>query len=150
MMLSGGSMKLDRKYYRYEKWEDFSSGMYSVVSPKEREIILPRAIEFMGNIKLFESFMKRVVVEWPHSSEHNLSSKSSNRRAWIGQASCAMALVCPEDVTREAWGMIGEQKRILANRAADRVIKKWEKRYESEGWQIYFNLGESRLHGRNT
>jgi len=58
-----------------------------------------------------------------------LTDSNLNRKAWIGHAACAMALGCPEDITREAWGRLTDEQRILANREAERAIQQWERGY---------------------
>lgn len=93
---------------------------------KTREDYLAKAIEFTGNARLYGEYMLRVAREWKYSCEHNLSCETQNRKAWIGHAACALALLCPEDIVREAWGHLSEEQQREANHVADIAIKYWE------------------------
>lgn len=95
-------------------------------SVRDRQSWLKKAIEFTGDHELYGYWMLRVAKEWKHSCEHNLSGAWQNRRAWIGHAAVAMAIQCPEDIVRQAWGFLTEEQQRLANAAADRAIEYWE------------------------
>jgi len=73
--------------------------------------------------------MVKVVEQWKHSCEHNLSNLEQNRKAWIGHAACALAFQCPEDIIRQAWGYLTKEQQILANNEAEKAIKLWESEY---------------------
>lgn len=70
---------------------------------ENREEMLKDAIKFTGDPNLYGRAMLRVIKEWKHSCEHNLTNTEQNRKAWLGHAACAYALGFPEDVVREAW-----------------------------------------------
>jgi hypothetical protein len=70
--------------------------------------------------------MKRVVNEWKYSCEHNLSDMTQNRKAWLGHAACALALLCPEDIVRSAWGFLTRTQQSKANWQAEKNINIWE------------------------
>ncbi len=116
--------------------------MWGNVDDKEDYLI--KAIKFTGNAVLYGSFMNRVVNEWSISCENALTDFSINRKAWIGHAASALALNCPEDITRMAWGKLNEIQQILANREADRAIKRWEDNYRKNK-NIREYLGETML-----
>lgn len=90
---------------------------------------LQEAIEFTGNHKLYGRYMMRVVNEWPVSCENALTDRNLNRKAWIGHAACALAMRCPEDIVRKAWGFLTDGQRTLANKEAARAIRFWEITY---------------------
>jgi hypothetical protein len=96
---------------------------------ENRREYVRRAIEFTGNHKLYGSFMMRVVLEWPVSCENALTDYLLNRRAWVGHAACALAIQCPEDITRSAWKCLTDEQRFLANKEATRAIQCWENTY---------------------
>lgn len=121
-------MKLKRVWVPIELWEELQWNMWGEVSNRQR--YLQRAVIFTGNHRLYGRYMNRVTREWPNSCLNALTDQSLNRRAWIGHAACALALCCPEDVTRQAWGLLTHEQRILANREADRAIQSWEMRYQ--------------------
>lgn len=97
---------------------------------KDRQLYLNKAIEFTGDHVLYGSWMMRVIEEWPNTCEHNLTNKTINRKAWIGHAAVAMAIQCPEDIVRQAWGYLTQEQRDLANNQADAAIRKWELQHE--------------------
>jgi uncharacterized protein YjbJ (UPF0337 family) len=37
-----------------------------------------------------------------------------------------LAIGCPEDIVREAWGMLTDEQRTKANAKAHEAIKQWE------------------------
>ena len=43
-----------------------------------------------------------------------------------GHAAVAMAIQCPEDIVRLAWGYLTGEQQDLANAAAQRAIEFWE------------------------
>lgn len=110
-------------WHPYWAWEEFHHNMWGEVD--SRKEWLKKAIEFTGNDVLYGSWMMRVAKEWKHSCEHNLT-KSAGRKAWIGHAAVAMAMQCPEDIVREAWGYLTKQQQDLANMRAQEAIDYWE------------------------
>lgn len=119
---------LKRVYHPYWLWEEVAGGMWSDVANKAEMLRL--AIAFTGNSQLYGSFMQSVIKHWPYSCENALTDHSLNKRAWIGHAACAFALGCPEHITREAWGYLTDEQRILANQEADRAIRSWVLDYQ--------------------
>jgi hypothetical protein len=103
---------------------------------------------FTGNHRLYGRYMMRVVSEWPNSCLNALTDGNLNRKAWIGHAACAFALRCPEDITRQAWGLLSNEQRVLANRQAERAIQSWELRHVTSG-RIHPVMAESLLWGRD-
>ena len=87
---------------------------------------LKHAIWFTGDHELYGMYMKRVVLSWRYSCEHNLSNVTQNRKAWLGHAACALAFECPESIVRKAWSFLSEEQQALANNQADKCIKLWE------------------------
>lgn len=135
-------MDLDRVWHKIENWEEIEFGMWSdVYDPVS---YLAKAISFTSDHDLYGSYMIRVVNEWPISCENALTDRNLNRRAWIGHAACALAMGCPEDITRKAWGYLTSEQQEMANRQADGAIKLWEFNYrKSKG--IYQPVEEKML-----
>jgi len=121
-----------RVYHPFQLWEEIKAGMWKCVSERRKEKLLRRAVVFMSDDMIFGMYMKDVTTKWKYSCEHNLTDFNQNRIAWLGQAACALALGCPEDVTRLAWGKLTEQQRALADLKAENCIKEWEKLYEEQ------------------
>lgn len=138
---------MNRIYHPYWLWEEVEANMWGTVS--DRKLYLQRAADFTGDHLKYGRFMLRVVNEWRYSCENALTDLNLNRRAWVGHAACALAIGCPEDITREAWGMLTVQQQDRANAQADHAIKEWERKH-AEGSGIREPLGEQVLPGRNT
>lgn len=134
--------KFKRVYHPYYKWEEIRFNMWGEVS--DRRYFLKKAIEFTGDHILYGSFMRRVVGEWPISCENALTDYNINRKAWIGHAACALAIQCPEDITRQAWKELNYEQQYLANKEASRAISSWENMY-FESKQLCNNVGEKML-----
>lgn len=112
-------------YHPYQKWEDFTSGMWRKETKEYEERMLQEIIEFTGDCNKYGDAMLRVIKEWQISCEHNLTNKGINQKAWVGHAACCIEKHYPEYLVRQAWGMLTEQQRIDANKRADYAIKQW-------------------------
>lgn len=119
-------MKIKRIYHPYTSWEDYNNGMWREIKDKEeRADLLKKAIEFIGDHKLYGKYMIKVIENWTITCEHNLTDSSLNKQAWIGHCACSLAINCPEDITREAWNYLTKEQQDLANREADKAIRLW-------------------------
>lgn len=125
---------MKRIWHPYTKWEDWHAGMWRRLLPQEEPPFVERAIAFTGDARLYGSFMFRVVQEWPFSSEHNLTERSMNRRAWVGHAAACLAFGCPEYLTRRAWWMLSQEQRDAADHQATLAILAWERRNDPQLW----------------
>ena len=114
---------LPQVWHPYWAWEEVAHGMWSDVA--DRKSMLRQAIAFTGDHVQYGHYMQRVIVEFPTGCENALTNPSLNHRAWIGHAACALAINCPEDITREAWGRLTDEQRLLANKQAERAICAW-------------------------
>ena len=110
------------------KWEEVEHNMWGHVNGKNEW--LQKAIEFTGDHKLYGSWMRKVTATWTNSCSHHLTKIGTNRKPWIGHAAVALAIQCPEDIVREAWGHLSKEQQDLANLEAKMAIEEWErKRY---------------------
>lgn len=128
-----------RRYHPFWSWEDV--GMWRDVTAAEKRELLSVAIEFTGDHVRYGAAMLRVVEEFPIACEHNLTELSMNRQAWIGHAAAYLAHKLPEYVTREAWGLLTQQQRVLADAEAAKAIREWERRATSPDRSIHPQLG---------
>jgi hypothetical protein len=126
MILRERPTLIKRIYHPYWKWEECKYNMWGRV--KDRKDWLQKAVDFTGDHLLYGKWMVKVVNDWKYSCEHNLSDIAQNRQAWIGHAAVAYAIQCPEDIVRQAWGLLTEEQQILANEQADSAILLWEGR----------------------
>jgi hypothetical protein len=97
--------------------------MYAKVKEIDYTLRL-KCAELLSSEELYLA-MKRVTNEWPYSSEHNLTNKSINRQAWLGQAACYKITGAPESVTKEAWNTLSPEVQDKANGIADKVIREY-------------------------
>jgi hypothetical protein len=118
--------KIKQIYHRYEKWEDYKNGMYSLVSVGEVELLVGNAYSLLANPFILKSAMRRVVNEWIISSELNMTNLESNRRAWLGAAACSLIQDVPEYLTRVAWNTLTSHQQTRANDVANQIIDEWE------------------------
>ena len=113
---------IEQRFYRYELWEDFQSGMYN---PRSNDDKIAKAIECLSDEKICRQHMKKAVTEWVIATEQNLTNPETNGRAWLGQCACFLYAGCHDEETRRAWVMMTETARKRANKIADEVIKEW-------------------------
>lgn len=104
--------------------EEVSHNMWGDVSRKKTWLQI--AIVFTGDHELYGEWMRKVAASWKHSCEHNLT-KPGDKRPWIGHAAVALAIGCPEDIVREAWGHLTEEQQEKANAKAAEAIEYWKK-----------------------
>lgn len=117
------SWKFKRVYRPVGEWEEIAHNMWGEATC--RKTSLAQAIALTGDAIEYGKYMQRVVKEWPVSCENALTDNSLNQRAWIGHAAVALAINCPEDITRTAWGYLTDEQRLLANKEAVRAIHCW-------------------------
>lgn len=109
-------------WHPFEILEEANSQMWGNVN--HRTTWLQLAQIFTGNAELYGEWMLRVVEAWPKSCEHNLS-KGGDKRPWIGHAAVALAINCPEDIVRAAWGSLSQAQQDAANKKAEEAIEIW-------------------------
>lgn len=127
--------------YPYNKWEDFLNGMYRIPDKPYNEDLILDCVNLLENEKGFFESSLSLIREWKISAEHNLSNKSINRQAWIGQAACCYKYKAPELVTRVAWSRVKPLNKIKANKIADKIIRI----YEAENRKLYKGVEEEGL-----
>lgn len=111
-------------WHPYWAWEEVKNNMWGDVENKKEW--LQKAIDFTGDHNLYGSWMIEVAKNWKYSCEHNLTKNDTNKKAWIGHAAVAMAIQCPEDIVREAWGHLTKEQQDMANMRAQEAINFWE------------------------
>jgi hypothetical protein len=130
---------MKRVWHPYWTWEDI--GMWRDVTAAQRRKMLPIAIKFTGDHVAYGVAMMRVIEQFPIACEHNLTERSINRQAWIGHAAAYLECELPEYVTREAWGLLTQPQRDLADAAAARAIHEWERRASAPDRSLHPQLG---------
>lgn len=125
--------------------------MWKSIAGNKRKSLLKEAIEFTGDAELYGSWMLKVIEDWPTTCEHHLTDVHSNRKSFLGQAACALAIGCPEDITRQAWGFLTQEQQDDANNKAIEAIKLWETKYnDRKNRPVLIQMEEARLSQRNS
>ena len=100
--------------------------MWASAKTKDYYLHAERTADLMKEPDSFYIACKTVIKEWPNSSMQNLSSRSSNRCAWIGQAASWLNHGSVEYTTRMGWRLLSDNEKDSANRIASKVIEEWE------------------------
>ena len=116
--------KIKRIYHHVDLLEE--AAMWGNCSPSEQNMLIEKSFNLLSNKDLFLLACRDVIVKWPYSSEHNLSARCQNRKAWIGWAACFVSHESTEYTTRQAWRMLTSEQQESANSIAKIVIEEWE------------------------
>jgi hypothetical protein len=122
---------MQQVWHPYTLWEEYHYGMWRQPPASEMALLLPVAVKFTGDHKLYGKWMMKVLKAWPISTEHNLTNISINRKAWVGHAGCCLATGIPEVVTRKAWGELSQLQQDKANDMARKAIAHFEEGYNA-------------------
>lgn len=123
-------MTAARVYHPYTEWEDWQNGMWRQCVAVTEE--MDRAAFILSQPIIFANAAREMLAAWPKAAEHNLTNPEQNRRAWIGQATCAHRANAPESATRFAWWTLSAEARDAANAVADAVIADWSRRRDNQ------------------
>ena len=132
------------KYYPYWIREDYINGLFET-SVSDEEILIEKVIRLFKSEKRTIRAMSNVVNKWKKATEHNLTNKSINKIAWLGQAACCYSVKAPDYITKKAWWLLEKEVRDRADKNAKDIIESYEKEtwYKCSGGikatgQIYF------------
>lgn len=125
---------ISNKYaHPYNLWEDYLNGMFKDDIRYEK---VTKAIYILGNPKKCRKAMERVLTEWKYAPQTNLLSdvkfRFSGNRAWLGAACCNIEEGCTVSEVRNAWWLLTEEQRNIANQIADELILNYKKRFFKE------------------
>lgn len=114
-----------RIFHTYDKWEhiayNFFGKAHPTLSPAQCEY---KCKEFLCNIPEFSEALEKIMEEWPCACEHNLTNKSMNRIAWLGQAAVAYKYNIPS-ISSAGFTLLTEKEQALANETALHFLNKW-------------------------
>lgn len=137
---------MEQFYAHYTEWEDYRNGMYEPTKQDNENKLTELAEKLLKNPDKFYSVAIKMIGKWNISARVNLTNVSSNRRAWIGQASCCFECGVPETLTRIAWGNLDAVERLKANSVADKVIRI----FEEQNKRIHKTVGSEGLFAGHT
>ncbi len=114
-----------RIYYNFMELEEYTEGMWRIIRGEERKKYISASAKLMMNVDKFYDAMCTAIQEWPKSCEHNFTTESMNRIAWLGHAGCCIEVGSPEDCTRAAWYWLTDEQMEEANHVAAVALSKW-------------------------
>lgn len=117
----------ERIFHTFDKWEavkyDFYETSHKTLTTAQAEY---KYKEFLSNLSEFEEALKAVTSEWKYSCEHNLTNKSLNRIAWLGQAAAAYKHKLPS-IYMGGYKLLTKEEQQKADKLAHKYLNKWLK-----------------------
>lgn len=117
-----------RVFYHHDFWEDAKNGMYDLQSIDDDKIL--KCVTLLSDQEIFWDTMCQMKIDWPYCFDVNLSNKTINRRAWLGQASCCYNYGISFNITIRAWNLLEDKTKKLANNTAQKMIDLYERENE--------------------
>jgi len=121
---------MQRIYHHYELWECWKNGFWDSASGTDKKDKIQKVVDLFSDPQNTTIYMNRVIKECPYACEQNLSNDNMNKVAWLGQAACCLLDKIPSSVTMEAWSLVPDEFKTIANNIAESIIKEWEENYE--------------------
>lgn len=116
-------------FHHHSQWEDAKAGLYRLPSVQDSLHQEELSVGLLASPAAFYAAGLAMIQDWPVSAEVNLSNRSRNRQAWVGQASCCFNHRASEQQTKQAWWRLSDKQRQQANETADCIINIWERFY---------------------
>jgi hypothetical protein len=118
--------KMERIYHTWDKWESFYAGFFNNNPPEgiSKQQAEKLYYELLSNPEEFASVLEKIITEWPNSCEHNLTNKTLNRIAWMGQAALAYKHGIPAQF-RGGYNLLSKDQKSTADAIAFKYINIW-------------------------
>jgi len=133
-----------RIFHTYDKWECYKNGFFGTTAPEGMTTSQCEEAyaAFLSDDNKFKTALDGVITEWKHSCEHNLTNKSMNRIAWLGQAAMTFATGISSKFCGGFYKLSEEQQGI-ANHTAFEYLNKWlsNNGYESVTFEQAYSIG---------
>jgi ParB-like chromosome segregation protein Spo0J len=115
----------DRIFHTVDKWEAVAAGFFApTLKGRSKDDCEQEYCAFLSSQAEFSAGIEKVFSEWPNSCEHNLTNKSMNRIAWIGQAAACAARGLPS-AFRGGFALLTERQQSDANQVALDHLNRW-------------------------
>lgn len=115
----------DRIFHTHDKWELVDYGFFNNAHKTlSNDQCRYKYKEFLSNTDLFRSTIYELFEKCPHSCEHNLTNRSLNRIAWIGQAAVAYKYQIPA-VFCSGFQLLTDEEQASANEVAFKLLNEW-------------------------
>lgn len=116
-----------RIFHVYEKWEAIDYDFFAKTHKKWSKLqCRHKYLELMIDLDEFEDVLIALTNEWKFGCEHNLTNRSLNRIAWLGQAAMAYKYKIPA-IFSSGWQLLTEEQQEDANNVALGVLNLWLK-----------------------
>lgn len=118
----------NRIFHEWQDWECFPAGFYKDKPPTGMTVQECEEAyrEFLADIPLFDSMLKRIISEWKYSCEHYLTNEKMNRIAWLGQAAMCLYSGVPSRFCG-GYNLLSDGEKQAADFLALRYLNKWLK-----------------------
>jgi hypothetical protein len=114
-----------RIYHTYDKWEAVDYGFYNQTHKTMTKLQCEHKYkELLSDPQAFAEVLDKIMAEWKYSCEHNLTNKSMNRIAWLGQAAVAYKYNVPSRYS-SGWQLLTEKEQDAANAVALEYLNRW-------------------------
>lgn len=115
----------NRIFHTYDKWEAVEYGFFNSTHPTlSNEQCRWKYKELLSVPDEFERVLQDVFEKWKYSCEHNLTNRSLNRIAWLGQAAVCYKYKVPA-IFSSGWDFLTEEEKDGANQVAFQMLNKW-------------------------
>jgi hypothetical protein len=116
---------VNRIFHPYQDWELINYNFYGNEHLKWSKLQCEyKYKEILGDIDLFKETMQNLSNDCPKSCEHNLTNRSMNRIAFLGQASVAYKYKIP-CIYSSGFQLLTDEEKIAANNAAFEFLNNW-------------------------
>lgn len=145
------SKPLEKIWHPWWLWEDYKAGFYETLTGIKKQRGEEIYAEFLSSRVKFNNTLVRVTKYWKYSCEHNLTCKSMNRIAYLGQSSVCFRYSIPS-CCRGGFMLLDKMEREEANNLALYWLNKWLKRegYEEESERVRADMESKRVFGRHS
>jgi hypothetical protein len=116
-----------RIFHTFEKWEAVEYGFYDTAHKTMTKLQCEHKYKILlSDQRAFSEAIEGVFKDWKHSCEHNLTNKSLNRIAWLGQAAVSYVYRVPS-IYSSGWNLLTKDEQNAANATAHRYLNIWLK-----------------------
>lgn len=124
---------MKRIQHPWNKWEDYRFNFYGGLEDNvDKETSLETYAGLLRDLDRFENALKRILEEWPYALEHNLTNKSMNRIAYMGQAACALEFRIPHYISCSGYNLLTPDEQAAADAMAQKYIDIWEAKHKEK------------------
>lgn len=115
----------ERIFHTHDKWELVDYGFFATNhKTMSAEQCRYKYFELLSDTELFRRTINDLFKDCPNSCEHNLTNRSLNRIAWLGQAAVAYAYNIPS-VFCSGFNLLSDEQQDAANQVAFEELNNW-------------------------